>query len=42
MSVQVQTRDEFAQTLTITAGDNKTKQAIGMSTASRLLVTPNE
>lgn len=42
MSVRVQSRDEFAQTLTITAGDNKTKQAIGMSTASRLLVTQNE
>lgn len=42
MSLHVQSRDDFAQTLTITAGSNKDQQAIGMSTASRLLVTPNE
>ncbi len=42
MSLRVDARDDFAQTLTITAGESKTQQAIGMSTASRLLVTPNE
>lgn len=39
-SVHVQSRDDFAQTLTITADDGTHQQAIGMSTASRLLVTP--
>ena len=42
MPIRVESRDDFAQTLTITAEGGKDQQAIGMSTASRLLVTPKE
>lgn len=42
MGIHVESRDDFAQTLTITADAGKVRQAIGTSTASRLLVTPND
>ncbi len=38
--IRVESRDDFAQTLTISAEDGSHKQAIGTSTASRLLVQP--